>query len=79
MVHFFKMEKIPGRDMSLIPHPFVEESMSLFDTLAKEEKKKVHFIHFNHTNPLLKESAIERKTLKDAGFSIAEEGQRVYL
>ena len=38
------------RDMSEIPHPFVEESMSLFKDLSVSDKKKIHFIHFNHTN-----------------------------
>ena len=34
------------RDMSEIPHPFVEESMELFSTLSKKDKQKIHFIHF---------------------------------
>ena len=41
------------RDMSEIPHPFVQESMELFSELSEKDKQKVHFIHFNHTNPLL--------------------------
>ena len=49
------------RDMSEIPHPFAEESMALFSTLSDSDKQKVHFIHFNHTNPLLIEGSTARK------------------
>ena len=37
------------RDMSKIPHPFVEESMDLFNDLSPYEKSKIYFTHLNHT------------------------------
>ena len=43
---FYQNGEIPGRDMSLIPHPFLVESMNLFKSLPKVDKAKVHFIHF---------------------------------
>ena len=49
------------RDMSEIPHPFVEESMGLFSNLSETDKQKVHFIHFNHTNPLIIEGSTAQK------------------
>ncbi|MGY8918372.1 MAG: MBL fold metallo-hydrolase [Flavobacteriales bacterium] len=65
------------RDMSEIPHPFVEESMSLFSTLSDADKQKVHFIHFNHTNPLLiEESSAQQEVLKK-GFNLAKESQMI--
>ena len=63
------------RDMSEIPHPFVEESMELFSSLSDDHKQKVHFIHFNHTNPLLQESSDAQKEVSEKGFNLAEEGQ----
>ena len=63
------------RDMREIPHPFVEESMQLFFELPKEDKKKVHFIHFNHTNPLLIKGSADTEEVIKKGFSIAEQGQ----
>ena len=63
------------RDMSEIPHPFVEESMELFSTLTETDKQKVHFIHFNHTNPLLIEESIAQKEVFEKGFKLAKEGQ----
>ena len=63
------------RDMSEIPHPFVEESMELFSNLSQTDKQKVHFIHFNHTNPLLIEGSASQKEVTEKGFNFAEEGQ----
>jgi pyrroloquinoline quinone biosynthesis protein B len=72
---FYANGEIPGRDMSEIPHPFVEESMSLFESLSLEDKAKVHFIHFNHTNPLLFDNSPETKAVKKAGYNVARQGQ----
>jgi pyrroloquinoline quinone biosynthesis protein B len=63
------------RDMSEIPHPFAEESMALFSTLSDSDKQKVHFIHFNHTNPLLIEGSTAQKEVLKKGFNIAKEGE----
>ncbi|MDC0201667.1 MBL fold metallo-hydrolase [Flavobacteriales bacterium] len=62
------------RDMSEIPHPFVEESMELFSDLIETDKQKVHFIHFNHTNPLLIEGSAAQKEVLEKGFNLAKEG-----
>lgn len=75
---FFDAAELPGRDMSEIPHPYVEESMKLFGDLPAEEKKKIIFIHFNHTNPLILQSP-ERKQVEDAGYRVAFEGMRITL
>ena len=63
------------RDMSEIPHPFVEESMELFSALTETDKQKIHFIHFNHTNPLLIEGSTAQKEVLKKGFNLAKEGQ----
>ena len=63
------------RDMSEIPHPFVEESMELFSELSEKDKKKVHFIHFNHTNPLLINGSAAQKEVLNNGVNLAKEGQ----
>jgi pyrroloquinoline quinone biosynthesis protein B len=76
---FYENGEIPGRDMLEIPHPFVAESMALLADLPENERKKVHFIHFNHTNPLLDANSESRREVKEAGFQIAEEGMRFPL
>ena len=63
------------RDMSEIPHPFAEESMALFSTLSDSDKQKVHFIHFNHTNPLIIDGSTAQEEVLKRGFNIAKEGQ----
>lgn len=75
---FYRNGEIKGRDMSEIPHPFIEESITLFDTLSSVEKKKIKFIHFNHTNPLLRNTN-ERKEVIRKGFQIAREGEKIEL
>ncbi|HIM26813.1 MAG TPA: pyrroloquinoline quinone biosynthesis protein PqqB [Candidatus Marinimicrobia bacterium] len=72
---FFDGTELPGRNMSQIPHPFVVESMQLFANLSIKEKQKIHFIHFNHTNPLYQPGSNARKVLNNAGFQVAEQGK----
>jgi len=76
---FFRNGEIWGRDMSMIPHPFIEESMKLFDTLSANEKAKIHFIHFNHTNPVLRQDSDAYKEVIDKGYHIAQEGQKIFI
>jgi len=76
---FYKNGELPGRDMSEVPHPFVEESLQKFSSLSSAEKSKIVFIHFNHTNPLLKKESAEKKKVKADGFAVAEEGMIIKL
>lgn len=76
---FYKNGEIPGRDMSMIPHPFIEESMAMFDELEKSERSKIHFIHFNHTNPVLKSKSDAYTEVVKRGYSIATEEQKIML
>lgn len=76
---FFQNGEIPGRDMSQIPHPFMEESMRLLEVLSVKDKSKVYFIHFNHTNPVLQKESAARKEVEQAGFKIADEGMHFAL
>jgi len=76
---FYSGDELPGRDMSKIPHPTVVHSMQRFSALDAAEKSKVHFIHMNHTNPLLNPNAPQRNTVTKAGFHIADEGDEICL
>mgnify|MGYP000297355021 CR=1 FL=1 len=71
---FYDGNELPGRDIKQIPHPFVIESMELFKDLSKKDKAKIHFIHFNHTNPLLNKNSKEYKEVIKRGFNIANYG-----
>ena len=76
---FFQNGEIPGRDMSQIPHPFIEESMALFDKLTPADRSKVHFIHFNHTNPVLIDGREAQQKVLEGGYKLAREGQIIGL
>ena len=53
---FYDANELPGRNMTEIPHPFIQESLDRFSSLPLSEKKKIMFIHFNHANPLILDS-----------------------
>ena len=65
---FYADGELPGRDMSKIPHPFTTESMKLFENLSPSDKSKVHFIHTNHSNPILDSKSKEYREVINNGF-----------
>lgn len=69
---FYDGEEINSRDISEIPHPFIIESMEKFKALNSEEKKKIHFIHFNHTNPVINTESDHHKRVEVNGFNLAK-------
>ena len=75
---FYKNGEL-NRDMTQIPHPFVEESMELFSKLSNRDKNKIYFIHMNHTNPLLIENSKEKNKVHENGFNVAVQGNCLYL
>lgn len=75
---FYKDGEI-NRPMSEVPHPFVTETMDLLKNLPAAQKAKVHFIHFNHTNPVMNAQSLENKEVKQKGFKVAFQGQKVEL
>ncbi len=76
---FYDGAEINNRDISQIPHPFVIESMAMFEKLPMSEKQKIYFIHFNHTNPLLNQESTEAKKVMTKGFRIARINDRFAL
>ena len=76
---FFDATELPGRAMSEIPHPFIAESLVRFAALPEKERRKIVFVHLNHTNPATTPgSKAEQATLK-AGMRVAREGERLGL
>ncbi len=68
-----------GRDMSEIPHPRVTETMDRLQDLSPEQRAKVHFIHYNHTNPIRDPESEQSKEVEARGFNIARRGMRICL
>jgi pyrroloquinoline quinone biosynthesis protein B len=69
---FYSGKEINSRDISQIPHPFIIESLDKFKDLSKQEKNKIIFIHFNHTNPVINPTSEESEFVKSQGYRIAE-------
>lgn len=69
---FYSGKEINHRDISQIPHPFIIESFETFERLSKEDKDKIIFIHFNHTNPVLNPESEEAQLVIQKGFRIAK-------
>ena len=76
---FYADGELGGRDMSKIRHPFVSESMALFDDLSVEERGRVIFIHMNHTNPLMHDGSEAQAEVLRRGYRYAHEGMRLEL
>ncbi|MCA0153603.1 MBL fold metallo-hydrolase [Winogradskyella vincentii] len=67
------------RDMSKIPHPFTTQTTSLFQNESKETKAKIYFIHFNHTNPTIKDNHPLKDSIQNLGFNFAKQGDNFEL
>lgn len=76
---FYSNGEIPGRDMSEIPHPFMEESFARFDRLEVSQRKKIYFIHFNHTNPIIDPRSEAFKKTIEKGYNICQERMKLSL
>jgi pyrroloquinoline quinone biosynthesis protein B len=68
---FYSGNELNNRDISQIPHPFIIESLEKFKGLTSQEKSKIVFIHFNHTNPVLNPDSKETQIVLKQGFKIA--------
>ncbi len=76
---FYDSKEVNYRDVSEIPHPFVTESMDLFNSIDIKEKNKIYFIHLNHTNPLINKDSDQYKLVRSKGYNVAEEGMKLNL
>lgn len=76
---FFAEGEIPGRNMAEIPHPFIQESITRLAGLPSTVRSKIHFIHFNHTNPVLQPGHPALRQISENGFQLARQFQRFPL
>lgn len=67
---FYEIDELKGRNINDVPHPFVSETMDLFKNENTSIKSKVVFIHFNHTNKLMRDRSVKEKILKN-GYRFA--------
>ena len=75
---FFSGDEI-NRSIKEIHHPFVLETIDIFMDEDLSTKNKIHFIHFNHTNPLLNQKINLRDSILKLGFNFAKFGDKYNL
>ena len=75
---FFSGKELPGRDMSLVPHPTIEHSVQFFQKF-NDIPTAIYFTHLNHTNPVLLPESGEFHRLKEVGYHVAVDWQEFHL
>ena len=72
---FYEAGELPGRNMAEVPHPLVSETMA---RLPAALRGRVRFIHLNHTNRLLWDTAARAAAAAD-GIVVARDGDVIAL
>ena len=67
---FYTKSEIKKRDIKKIPHPSIENTMSIMDSNTMDEKNKIYFTHLNHTNKVLDETSKEYRKVITSGYNI---------
>lgn len=68
-----ELKELRGRDLTEVPHPTILESMDLLSDLKLENKAKIYFTHFNHTNRILAQKGKKIAEIEKRGFMILNE------
>jgi pyrroloquinoline quinone biosynthesis protein B len=74
---FWSGAELPHRNLDEIPHPLVSQSIERLRGPLAGSGATVRFFHLNHSNPLWNREGPEARTLRAAGFLLAERGERV--
>jgi len=76
---FFSGDELPGRDMSRIPHPTIRHTMDRFQDRPVEIRRRIRFIHMNHTNPALDPDSKAYREIHKRGYRTALRGEQICL
>lgn len=76
---FYTQHEVLGRNASAFPHPCIRDTMERLGSLPAEERRKIRFIHLNHTNPALAAGSEALKSIEGSGFGVAGETERTDL
>ena len=75
---FWSGDELQGRDMSVVPHPTIQDSLMRLGE-KKIEDPEIYFTHLNHTNPAFQENSSEYQKITQLGWKVSSEGQRINL
>ncbi len=76
---FYAEGELPGRNMSEIPHPLIEDTIRRLKKLPADQRRKIVFTHLNHTNPAVDPDSTATARITSAGMAVAKDGQRFGL
>jgi pyrroloquinoline quinone biosynthesis protein B len=76
---FYAAGELPGRDVGKIGHPLMTDTMDRLGARVREGRLRVVFTHLNHSNGAVDPEGPERRAVKERGFAVAEDGQRLPL
>jgi pyrroloquinoline quinone biosynthesis protein B len=76
---FYSPQELPGRDLSRIGHPFIEDSLDTLEVEASRGRARIYFTHLNHTNLAFDPEGEARKQVEKRGFAIASDGMEFAL
>jgi pyrroloquinoline quinone biosynthesis protein B len=68
-----------NRPIKDVPHPFISETVSIFENEPLSVKQKIYFIHLNHTNPAHNKKSPQRMATEKQGFHFANLGDQFIL
>ena len=74
---FWSGDELQGRDMSVVPHPTIQDTMARLGQKQSEDPE-IYFTHLNHTNPVYREGSEYQKIIH-LGWKVSREGQRINL
>jgi pyrroloquinoline quinone biosynthesis protein B len=72
---FSSAQELPGRDMTVIAHPLVPDTIERFEHLAKSSQLVLG--HINHSNALADPTSEIARRAADAGFLVAFDGMEL--
>lgn len=72
---FFKRDELGAVRQQNVPHPPIDDSLTRFARLPVSERAKIRFIHFNHTNPVVRMAGAAFEKVERSACSIAREGE----
>jgi len=75
---FYSGNELPGRNMKLVPHPTIQDSIEFFNSIP-ELKCQIFFTHLNHTNPLLDSDSGEANSFSKTSYHVAHDWQEFDL
>jgi len=76
---FYSSDELPGRNMSEIPHPLVEETIERAKKWSKDTRQKIILTHFNHTSSLLHDEEVLSRGILELGLRVSRVGERFIL